>query len=162
MNSYARAVESPEARREAIVTLVSEMRIGSQAELARHLRRRGFHATQATLSRDLRDLGIGKRPIEGRTSYALPGPASEVLENPGRGADMQAFVRRTRLVGNLALVLTPPGRAAGVARSIDLMAWSEVAGTIAGDDTVLVIATSRAQAKRFVEKMEELTGKPLR
>ena len=161
MNSYARA-ESPEARREAIVSLVSEMRIGSQAELARHLRRRGFHATQATLSRDLRDLGIGKRPIDGRTSYALPAPASEVLEMPRRGMDVQAFVQRARLVGNLALVMTPPGRAQGVARSIDLMNRPEVAGTIAGDDTVLVIAPTGAQAKRFVEMLEELTGKPLR
>jgi len=161
MNSYARVLD-PDARREAIVSLVSSMRIGSQAELARHLRRRGFTATQATLSRDLRDLGIGKRPIDGRTSYVLNAPASEILEAPRRSMDMQAFVQRARVVGNLALVMTPPGRAQGVARSIDLMGWKEVAGTIAGDDTVLVIAATHTQAKRFVEMMEELTGKPLR
>ena len=161
MNSYAREVESPVARREAIVSLVSEIRIGSQAELAQHLRRRGFHATQATISRDLRDLGIGKRPIEGKTCYTLPGPATEVLETRRQTRDLEAFVLKARVVGNQVLVMTPSGRAQGVARSIDLMAWSEVAGTIAGDDTVLVIAPNRTQAKRFVGKLEEMTGRSL-
>jgi transcriptional regulator of arginine metabolism len=161
MNSYARAVDSPTARRDAIVSLVSETRIGSQAELARYLRKRGFHATQATLSRDLRDLGIGKRPIDGKTCYALPGPPAEVFEVRGQARDLEAFVQKARVVGNLVLVMTPPGRAQGVARSIDLMAWPEAAGTIAGDDTVLVVAPGGAQARRFVDKLEEMTGKSL-
>ncbi len=161
MNVYAPPVEGAAARREAIVDLVSEHRVGSQAELAKLLRRRGIRATQATLSRDLRELGIGKRPVEGRTVYALPAPAGEVIDAPRRRIGIETFVRTARGVGNLVLVRTPPGNAQGVARSIDVMGWNEVAGTIAGDDTILVVTGSAAQARRFLGKLEKMTGRGL-
>ena len=143
------------------MALVSEENIGSQAELARLLRQRGIRATQATLSRDLRDLGIGKRPVSGRTSYTLPAPAGDVIDVPRRRMEIEAFIRKARRVGNLALVRTPPGNAQGVARSIDLMAWPEVAGTIAGDDTILVVTIGPAKARHFVKRLEAMTGRSL-
>jgi len=164
MNTYAkrRPVEDDAvARREAIVDLVSRLRIASQAELARHLRKRGFHATQATLSRDLRALGIGKRPQQGGASYALPAPARDLLDTRRQQLEFEAFVQRVRVVGNLVLVRTPPGNAHGVGRAIDLLDWPEIAGSLAGDDTVLVVTEDRTQAQRFRHRLEELTGRTL-
>lgn len=158
MNDHARRRQPTEddaaARRAAIVALVSEARIGSQAELVRLLGRRGYATTQATLSRDLRGLGIGKRPApDGRAVYALPGPARDHLGLDRQQLELEAFVQEVRVVGNLALVRTPPGNAAGVARAIDLFEWAEVAGTLAGDDTILVVTPDAAQARQFRNRL---------
>lgn len=164
MNNHAArrpavADEDPTARRQAIVELISGLRIRSQAELKRHLVRRGFHTTQATLSRDLRSLGVGKVPIEGRTCYVLPGPQRDILDAKRQQLEFEAFVQEVRLVQNLAIVRTPPGNAHGLARAIDLLGWSEVAGTLAGDDTILVIAGSAAEAQTFRRKLGERAGR---
>lgn len=162
MNTYAKrrnVEEDAVARREAIVDLVSRQRIASQGELARHLRKRGFHATQATLSRDLRALGIGKRPLEDGAAYTLPVPARDVLDARRQQLEFEAFVQHVRIVNNLVLVRTPPGNAHGVGRAIDLLDWPEIAGSLAGDDTVLVVTEDRSQALRFRHRLEEMTGR---
>jgi transcriptional regulator of arginine metabolism len=162
MNTHAGArgagPDESTARRQAIVDLVSEHRIASQAELAERLRKRGFHATQATLSRDLKALGVGKVPVGGRPCYVLPGPRRDVLDTRRLQLEIE-FVQEVRLVQNLALVRTPPGNANGVARAIDLLGWPEVAGSLAGDDTVLVVAGSAAEARRFRTRLGELAGR---
>jgi transcriptional regulator of arginine metabolism len=147
------------SRRQAIVELIAAHRIGSQAELAQHLRRRGFQATQATLSRDLKALGVGKVPVGDRTCYQLPGPSRDVLDARRQQLEFAAFVQEVRLVQNLALVRTPPGNANGVARAIDLQGWTEVAGSLAGDDTVLVVTGSPAAARRFRQRLGDIAGR---
>src|SRR5262245_59757659 len=137
------------ARREAIVAIVNERHVGSQDELVRFLRQRGIRATQATLSRDLRSLGIGRMPTDEGPRYVLPGPSRDVLDAPRRQLELTAFVQKARIVGNLVIVRTPPGNAHGVARAVDLLDWTEVAGTVAGDDTVLVVSETPASAKAF-------------
>lgn len=162
MNTHAgprgAAADDTAARRQTIVDLVSAHRIGSQAELAALLRRRGFQATQATLSRDLKALGVGKVPLDGRPCYVLPGPSRDVLDARRLQLEIE-FVQEVRLVQNLALVRTPPGNANGVARAIDLLGWPEVAGSLAGDDTVLIVAGSPAQAQRFRKRLGDLAGR---
>jgi transcriptional regulator of arginine metabolism len=158
MNDHAPRHRAPideaAARRDAIVSLVSESRVGSQAELARLLRKRGHTATQATLSRDLRVLGIGKRPgTDGRTAYALPTAARDLLARDRQQLEIEAFVQDVLVVGNLALVRTPPGNANGVARAIDLLDWAEVSGTLAGDDTILIVAADATRAQRFRRRL---------
>jgi len=158
MNKYASP--SPGAgdrlaseRRDAIVDLVGSRRIGSQAELASLVRRRGFRAAQATLSRDLKSLGIGKRPSSEGSYYALPAAPQEILDSHRRDLEIASFVLNVRAVQNLLLVRTPPGNANGVGRAIDLFGWPEVAGTVAGDDTVLVITETRAAAERLRRRL---------
>jgi transcriptional regulator of arginine metabolism len=153
--------EDAVSRREAIVDLVATQRIANQAELGQQLAKRGFHTTQATLSRDLRSLGIGKRPGPGGTVYALPAPAHEVLDTRRQHIEIASFVQHVRVVGNMAIVRTPPGNAHGVARTLDLLGWDEVAGTLAGDDTILVIAADRAAALRFRRRLSEMAGREL-
>ena len=152
--------EEAAARRDAIVALIAAGPVASQAELARLLRKRGHAATQATLSRDLRVLQIGKRPgSDGRTTYVLPAPARDLLGRDRQQLEIAAFVQDVLVVGNLALVRTPPGNANGVARAIDLLEWSEVAGTLAGDDTILIIAADARRAQRFRTRLLAMAGR---
>jgi transcriptional regulator of arginine metabolism len=165
MNTHPRRLPtdaSSSARRQAIAELIGAESIGSQSELARGLRRRGFRVTQATLSRDLKSLGIGKVPAEGAGYvYVLPGPARDTLDARRVRLELEAFVQEVKVVGNLALVRTPPGNAHGVGRALDLLGWPEVEGTLAGDDTVLIVTRSAQRAEKFRRHLAELSGRRL-
>jgi len=145
------------ARRLTILAqLLAGRRYSSQDELARALARAGVATTQATLSRDLRSLGVGKRAdAGGRSAYELPGPATETLDRERRLLDLRTFVNEVRVAQNLVVVRTPPGHANAVGRAIDLAEYADVVGTIAGDDTVLVVLESAAGARRFKRGLEQ-------
>ena len=152
-------------RLDLLARLLAGQRFASQRELVRALARSGVGVTQATLSRDLRSLGVLKRPAPaagakggpGRMIYALPGPASESLDRERAALDLRVFVNDVRVAQNLAIVRTPPGHANAVARAIDLADLADLAGivgSVAGDDTVLVVATDAAAARRFKRHLE--------
>jgi transcriptional regulator of arginine metabolism len=116
--------------------------------------------TQATLSRDLKSLGIGKVPAqEGSYVYVLPSAPTELLDSHRQRMEIETFVQGVKRVGNLVIVHTPPGNATGVARAIDLMRWPEVEGTIAGDDTILIVTRSAQRAEAFRKRVMDLTGR---
>jgi transcriptional regulator of arginine metabolism len=143
-----------------LAQMLSGQRFTSQEALARALGRSGVHVTQATLSRDLRSLGVGKRPgADGRTVYELPGPASETLDRERQMLDLRAFVNDVRVAQNLLIVRTPPGHANGVARAIDLANFEGIVGSVAGDDTVLVVMPDGPQAKRLKRHLDAVSGK---
>jgi len=148
------------SRRLAVLArLLSGQRFSSQEELARALARAGAPVTQATLSRDLRSLGVGKRPdANGRAVYKLPAPATETLDRERRLLDLRAFVNEVEVAQNLIVVKTPPGHAHGVGRAIDLADLGDVLGSVAGDDTVLVVATDAAAARRVKRHLDEVAG----
>ena len=148
----------PRSRRLTLLAqLLSGRRFSSQEELARALARSGVSVTQATLSRDLRSLGVGKRPgADGRAVYELPAPAAEALDRQRQLLDLRAFVNEVRIAGNLAIVRTPPGHANGVARAIDLAEFEGIVGSVAGDDTVLVVLEDPAGARRFKRHLDTL------
>lgn len=150
----------PRSRRLAIIAqLLAGRRVGSQEELAQALARQGIEVTQATLSRDLRSLGVGKTPgPDGRAVYQLPGPAAETFDRERQRLDLRAFVNDVRTAQNLAVVRTPPGHANGVARAIDLESYAGVVGTVAGDDTVLVILEDAAAARRFKRHLDDFAA----
>ena len=140
--------------------LVSGRRYSSQEELAKALEREGMSVTQATLSRDLRSLGVIKRPdANGRASYELPGPATEQLDRSRQQLDLRAFVNEVKVAQNLAVVRTPPGHANAVGRAIDLQVSADVVGTVAGDDTVLVVLEDSPAARRFKKELDQLAGR---
>ena len=147
-------------RRQLITDLIAKERIGSQAELGRLIRGQGVRVTQATLSRDLKSLGIGKVPArEGAYVYVLPSAPTELLDGHRQRMEIEAFVQGVKAVKNLVLLHTPPGNATGVARAIDLMRWAEVEGTIAGDDTILIVTRTARRAEAFIKRVAELTGR---
>ena len=147
----------PRSRRLAVIAqLLAGRSFASQEELAQALARQRIEVTQATLSRDLRSLGVGKRPgPQGRPTYQLPGPAAETFDRERQRLDLRAFVNEVRIAQNLSIVRTPPGHANGVARAIDLENYAGVVGTVAGDDTVLVILDDPAAARRFKRHLDD-------
>jgi transcriptional regulator of arginine metabolism len=133
-------------RQGQILKLIRSKSLHTQDELARALRTIGIPATQVTLSRDIRDLGL----LKTAAGYA---PAGETSAN---GPDVETIVREfvldIRVAQNLLVLRTPPGQANSVGVELDKANWPEIAGTIAGDDTVLVIAPDTKTAAALREK----------
>lgn len=142
-----------------ITRLLEERRFSNQEELAGALARAGVDVTQATLSRDLRSLGVAKRAASGQAWYELPAPAVETLDRGRQMLDLKVFVNETRLAQNLAIVKTPPGHASAVARAIDLLEFEGLVGSVAGDDTVLCILGDTSTARRFKRHLDALAGR---
>lgn len=146
------------------LTVLTEMlghgRFSSQEEIAAALGRSGVEVTQATLSRDLRSLGVAKRAdAAGDSWYELQGPAAETLDHNRQMLDLKVFVNEVRLAQNLAVVRTPPGHASAVARAIDMLAFKGLVGSVAGDDTVLCVFANHAAARRFQRHLDQLSGR---
>jgi transcriptional regulator of arginine metabolism len=132
-------------RQSQILEVIDQEAVASQEELRQKLAVRGIEATQATISRDLKNLGLVKRAGDG--AYVRPGVerSSPVTEEQLRRA-VAAQVRHIERVGNLVVVRTDPGQAQGVAVLLDRAQVAEVAGTIAGDDTILIVCRSETAA----------------
>ncbi len=141
-------------RHNAIRELLTTVTVTSQDELRKKLARRGFHVTQATLSRDIRELKLNKGP-EG---YALPAGAVEDEDLPGIDDVLGNFGLEVRQAQNLLVLVTTTGSAQPVAAAVDYEAWPEVVGTIAGDDTVLIICANEAQASILKARIEGYIG----
>jgi len=143
----------------ALSRLLESHRYSSQEALAAALARAGHEVTQGTLSRDLRSLGVGKRPGPGgKAVYELPGPAQETLDRDRQLIDLKSFVNEIRVAQNLMVVRTPPGHAHGVGRAIDLANYEGVVGTVAGDDTILVVTEDGARARRLKRHLDSLAA----
>ena len=129
-------------RRDAIARILRRTAVGRQAELVELLRTEGFEATQSSVSRDLRELGV----VKGGDRYLLP--AAEDALTPSHFEDVRTFVKGWRAAGpNLTVLRTTAGTAQGVAIALDKARWPEIVGTIAGDDTIF-IATESGKAQR--------------
>ena len=141
-------------RQAAILDLVTHESVCSQEELCRRLRARGFHATQATISRDIKELQLVKRAADGE--YQKPGVPPGGRDAGGNGLQKAVadYLRRLDQVQQLLVLRTDPGQAPPLAVAIDRAALPEVVGTVAGDDTILII-TRHARAGREVSRMLE-------
>lgn len=142
-------------RQEAILTLIREKPIRNQNELLETLEESGVSLTQSTLSRELKTLGIGKAP-DGKGGYRYVAGAAAA---EGSLAPVAAFVTSLESAKNFIVVKTPPGNAMGVARAIDEVEWPEIMGTIAGDDTILLIARSDADAQAVEKRLRAVSGR---
>jgi transcriptional regulator of arginine metabolism len=121
--------------------LIKDNKIGNQEELLVMLNKNGFKYTQATLSRDLKVLRVGKVADEEKGSiYVLPGRRENENNSNGPGDAVSSGILSIDYSGNMAVMKTLPGFASGIALRIDGMKAFEILGTIAGDDTILVIA----------------------
>ncbi|MCC6293150.1 MAG: ArgR family transcriptional regulator [Bryobacterales bacterium] len=131
-----------------ILKLILRGRIFTQEELARGLAELGIQATQATLSRDIQELGI----VKSAEGYTQLGPASR---GPDIATAASEFLLDARVAQNLMVLKTSPGNANALAVALDRADWSEVVGTIAGDDTILVVAPDHTTAVRLRGRMLE-------
>jgi transcriptional regulator of arginine metabolism len=147
-------------RHRAIRDVVVARPIRTQQELASALRERGFRTTQATMSRDVAELGLVKAPRGGTQAYALP---KRLVEAEASGEDrLRALLRalpvEIREAGLLLVVRTLPGSAHPIAAALDRARWPEVAGSIAGDDTVFIACLDRPALQRARARLRELVG----
>ena len=144
------------ARRKAIIVeLVEREAITSQEQLREKLRERGIEATQATLSRDIRDLGLVKRAADG----AYRRGAAEGLVPAGEATLRRAveeYLRTQERIDQLLVLRTDPGQAQPLAVAIDRARLAEIAGTIGGDDTILVICRSASDATAIAERFSSM------
>jgi transcriptional regulator of arginine metabolism len=140
-------------RQSAILELVERDAITSQEQLKQRLKERGIQATQATLSRDIRDLGLVKRAADG--AYRIPGtPESAADVRSHLDQAVADYLRIGEAVEQLVVLKTDVGQAQPLALAIDRARVPEIVGTIAGDDTILVICRSAAQASALVERLQ--------
>ena len=141
-------------RQAAIVELVTSEAIHSQELLRKRLKLRGFDATQATLSRDIKELGLVKRAADGAYQRA----DVVQMQTMGPRSDAQRavadYLKRVERVEQLIVLKTDPGEAQLLALAIDRATYDEVVGTVGGDDTILVIARHRRAAAEMVKRFE--------
>ena len=142
---------SKAARQKAILELLHRGPVESQEELQGFLAKRGFEAGQATLSRDIRELGLIKTP-EGYSAGRGVVVAEPVLPSVSRL--VREFVVDVRLAQNLIVLKTSVGSAQPVAAAVDAEDWLEVVGTLAGDDTILVISPDNRTAQQLVRRIQ--------
>lgn len=144
-------------RHAAILDLVRIQRIPSQEVLRERLAERGFEVAQATLSRDIRELGLVKMPGEdGGAIYTVPAHVTD--PTPALSRLLPALFLGADGVGNLLVIKTLTGGAQPIAVAIDWLEWPEVVGTIAGDDQILLILREATQLPLVIERIEELAG----
>jgi transcriptional regulator of arginine metabolism len=145
-------------RQRAIRDLVEQRPIRTQQELAAALRERGFRTTQATISRDVAELGLIKAGRSGTQAYAIP-PRLREADTSGEDRirtllrDMPVEIREA---GTMLVLKTLPGSAHPLAAALDRARWPEVAGSIAGDDTVFVAFSDRGALGRVKRRLMEL------
>ncbi|KAA1424203.1 arginine repressor [Nocardioides antri] len=165
MSERALTPVTKSARQQLIIDLLGSREVRSQTELAELLASRGVHVTQATLSRDLVELDAVKiRLASGALVYAVPAEGGD--RTPVHGESAASFHRLTRLCAellvsaeasaNLVVLRTPPGAAQFLASAIDKVDLPDVLGSIAGDDTVLVIGRDPAGGNALAHKFTAL------
>jgi transcriptional regulator of arginine metabolism len=156
----ARPLAKPERQR-LIASVVSRRRVGSQQELAEALAKAGCLVTQATISRDIRELGLEKtHDTLGRPRYVVPAESERRRPDPkaALGAVLSQFGRGAALAQNIVVLHSELGSAPAIARALDQVDHPKVVGTIAGDDTCLVIARDVKDARALVAELGEAIG----
>ncbi|MGH9106901.1 MAG: arginine repressor [Acidimicrobiales bacterium] len=148
-------------RQHRVSQILEREAVTSQGELVQLLAEQGVEATQVTVSRDLEELGAVKvRRTGGALVYALPeGPAARPAPELHLRRVMGEWVAEVNSSGNLAIVRTPPGCAHVVASALDRAGLPEVLGTVAGDDTVLVVAAAEVSGAALAGKLTALAAK---
>ena len=159
---HARRVTSDmgdKRERQAVIRdLIASRPVESQEELRRLLRQRGWDVTQSTLSRDLREIRIARIPTsDGGARYAVTGGGGEDVRPP-LDALLPHLYTEIGGVGELVVLHTLPGGAQPIGVALDAEEWPEVMGTIAGDDTVLIVCRSARAREKVMRRLRSVAG----
>lgn len=142
-----------------ILEIIRQEPIGTQEELAERLRREGIVVTQATISRDIKELKLAKVSLgDGRYRYLPPGEASGSAHRERLLRILRECVLAWNFSENIAVLETVPATAQGVAEALDLLHFEEVIGTLAGERTVFVVVKPKEAMERFLSSLKELLG----
>lgn len=147
-----------EKRQREILRLIGEYEIGTQEELAYKLGEAGFDVTQATVSRDIRELKLSKIPAgNGKQKYVYLHQGEPFLGDKYSRVLKEGFASMA-IAESLLVIKTVSGMAMAVAAALDAMNLSEIAGTIAGDDTIMMAIRTKEATESVMKKIEEITG----
>ena len=144
-------------RQQAIIRLIGSRQIASQEELKRLLAVDGVVVTQATLSRDLRDLGVMRAPSDNGARYLLPEMVSDEAK-PSLEMLLPQLFSRIDGVSELIVLHTLPSGAQPIAEAVDAQGWPEVMGTLAGENTILIVCRSVAARLALTERLLDLAN----
>ncbi|MGC2192033.1 MAG: arginine repressor [Candidatus Dormiibacterota bacterium] len=148
------------SRQSMILEVLRSSSVQTQAQLARELRRRRINATQATISRDLRQLRVARVPAADGLRYLPPADGPDLEAR--LVAALTSQLQQLEVVGSMVVLRTLAGGAQVVAAAVDGLAFSQVAGSVAGDDTVFVLARSDGGAKEVGRRLREAQARGVR
>jgi transcriptional regulator of arginine metabolism len=161
MQAHGRPLGKAERHR-LLAGIVARKRVGTQLELAAALAAAGCPVTQATISRDIRELGLEKtHDALGRPRYVVPPADPERRRNDPHaalGAVLSQFGRRAAVAQNIVVLHSDLGSAPAIARALDQVAHPRVVGTIAGDDTCLIVARDEKDARALATELGDAIG----
>lgn len=143
-------------RQKALLDVIAKQAVATQAELKELLKARGIEADQATLSRDIRELGLIKASDDGAHYRYAPVEAVAPPAHMKASTILARLVRKVDFSGNLLVIKTDPGEASPIGLALDRMGWAEVVGTVAGDDTLLVVVKQGFPARKLAKKILDL------
>lgn len=143
---------SADARRNALAAIIRAEPVASQEQLSNRLREAGYDVTQATVSRDLETLGAIRSKRDGHLTYLLPGEAAR--EQSGLDRILGEWGLSAEIAGNLVVMRTRPGSAHVVAAALDSAALEDIAGTIAGDDTLFIAVREGHDPKTVARRLQ--------
>lgn len=144
-------------RQNAVLELIAGRQIASQEELKQLLLARGWSVTQATLSRDLRDLGVVRAPAGGGARYLLPEMVVDDSK-PSLDSLLPQLFSRIDGVGELIVLHTLPSGAQPIAEAVDSEGWPEIIGTLAGENTILIVCRSADARRVLTERIVKLAN----
>ena len=147
-------------RQDAILRAVEENHIDTQEQLAEALRQAGMQVTQATISRDIRELGLSKIALgNGNSRYATLVRTDDVEKNERLGRIFAESVLSVAQADNLIIIKTLSGSGSAAAELIDSLPWPEIVGTLAGDNTIFVAVQSREKVHAVIQRFQEMLRK---
>ena len=144
-------------RQEKILEIISKNNIETQEELITALKNEGYNATQATASRDIRQLKLLKVMVDGVYKYVAPKSDNDDVSEYNLA--LMSSIRSVNYACNNVVLKTNPGLAQAVAAGIDSMNFAEILGCVSGDDTIIVVTVSESAAASIVEKIGKISGK---
>jgi transcriptional regulator of arginine metabolism len=158
MQREPRPLEKDE-RQKLITSIVTRRRVGTQHELLDALERAGCRVTQATISRDIRELGLDKtHDVLGRPRYVAPQTGRSTDPRDALAGVLSQFGRSVEAAQNVVVLHSELGSAPAVARALDRLEHPRIVGTIAGDDTCVAIARTNRDAAALAQELAELIG----
>jgi transcriptional regulator of arginine metabolism len=158
MRRESRPLEKDE-RQKLITSIVTRRRVGTQHELLDALARAGCRVTQATISRDIRELGLDKtHDVLGRPRYVAPHATRSTDPRDALAGVLSQFGRQVVAAQSIVVVHSELGSAPAVARALDRLEHPQIVGTIAGDDTCLVVASNNRDAALLARELADLVG----
>ena len=147
-------MKSKKLRQKYILRIMDGRHFHTQQEVAEALRQSGFDVSQSTLSKDFKELNVVKTTApNGSFKYVLPQFFGREIRVGSLHRELEDFVTEVDLAGQMVVIKTAPGNAAGVCETIDRTGWNELVGTIAGDNTIFLVCRTPTQADRLVTRI---------